>query len=131
MRRPRSCEEQERWAIHTFYTPYPGINGAMVSMSCFHIGMSYGQIAAAIGKSEQHVVDSKSPLSPSAPPNPTEHRCASSAVCTGAATPTTDEFNALARVLDITSAVRFPSSPYPPPTESFFLSPPNLSRTSR
>ncbi|KAI0821530.1 hypothetical protein BC629DRAFT_1587781 [Irpex lacteus] len=42
-------------------------------------GLSYGDIASKLGKSEQHVID----------------------VCTGAATPTTDEFNALARVLDI------------------------------
>ncbi|KAI9063661.1 hypothetical protein FKP32DRAFT_1676350 [Trametes sanguinea] len=45
-------------------------------------GMSYAQIAQQIGKPEQHVID----------------------ICTGAATPTTDEFNALARVLGITSA---------------------------
>ncbi|KII85526.1 hypothetical protein PLICRDRAFT_44839 [Plicaturopsis crispa FD-325 SS-3] len=46
-------------------------------------GYSYSQIAAKIGKSEQHVID----------------------VCTGAARPTPDEFNALARALDITAPV--------------------------
>ncbi|KAI0323755.1 hypothetical protein GY45DRAFT_1376092 [Cubamyces sp. BRFM 1775] len=45
-------------------------------------GLSYAQVAQKIGKSEQHVID----------------------ICTGAATPTTDEFNALARALGITSA---------------------------
>ncbi|OBZ78381.1 hypothetical protein A0H81_01980 [Grifola frondosa] len=45
-------------------------------------GMSYADIASKLGKSEQHVID----------------------VCTGAATPTQDEFNALAAVLGITSA---------------------------
>ncbi|TBU45437.1 hypothetical protein BD309DRAFT_956168 [Dichomitus squalens] len=45
-------------------------------------GLSYAQIAAQIGKSEQHVID----------------------VCTGATQPTQAEFDALARVLGITSA---------------------------
>ncbi|KAI0826633.1 hypothetical protein BC628DRAFT_1410230 [Trametes gibbosa] len=45
-------------------------------------GLSYGQIAQAIGKSEQHVID----------------------ICTGASTPTTAEFNALAQTLGITTA---------------------------
>ncbi|KAI0746753.1 hypothetical protein C8Q80DRAFT_1271596 [Daedaleopsis nitida] len=44
-------------------------------------GLSYTEIAQKIGKPEQHVVD----------------------VCTGKVTATTDEFNALARALDITS----------------------------
>ncbi|RDX54485.1 hypothetical protein K466DRAFT_646226 [Polyporus arcularius HHB13444] len=44
-------------------------------------GLSYSQIAEKIGKPESHVVD----------------------ICTGKSTPTTEEFNALARVLDITS----------------------------
>ncbi|KAI0777668.1 hypothetical protein BD413DRAFT_186323 [Trametes elegans] len=43
-------------------------------------GLSYAQIAQQIGKSEQHVID----------------------ICTGQSVPTTDEFNALARVLGIT-----------------------------
>ncbi|KAF9061123.1 hypothetical protein BDP27DRAFT_1338607 [Rhodocollybia butyracea] len=46
-------------------------------------GMSYGQIASQIGQSEQHVID----------------------ICTGKSKPTTSEFNALARVLNITSAL--------------------------
>ncbi|TCD68140.1 hypothetical protein EIP91_011506 [Steccherinum ochraceum] len=50
-------------------------------------GWSYGQIATAIGQSEQHVID----------------------ICTGKSTPTTSEFNALAKVLDITS---------PPPADA-------------
>jgi len=45
-------------------------------------GMSYADIAARIGKNEQHVID----------------------ICTGAQKPTTDEFNALARVLGIQSS---------------------------
>ncbi|OJT07081.1 hypothetical protein TRAPUB_2113 [Trametes pubescens] len=45
-------------------------------------GLSYAQIAQKIGQPEQHVID----------------------VCTGAATPTTAEFNALASALGITSA---------------------------
>ncbi|KAJ7460863.1 hypothetical protein B0H11DRAFT_2227892 [Mycena galericulata] len=45
-------------------------------------GLSYGDIAAKIGKSEQHVVD----------------------ICTGAQKPTTEEFNALARALGIQSS---------------------------
>ncbi|KAI0701766.1 hypothetical protein C8Q76DRAFT_802720 [Earliella scabrosa] len=44
-------------------------------------GKSYGQIAQELGKPEAHVVD----------------------ICTGKSTPTSDEFNALARVLNITS----------------------------
>ncbi|KAJ7144912.1 hypothetical protein C8R43DRAFT_1130335 [Mycena crocata] len=44
-------------------------------------GLSYGDIAAKIGKSEQHVID----------------------ICTGAQKPTTEEFNALARALGIQS----------------------------
>ncbi|ETW75203.1 hypothetical protein HETIRDRAFT_412431 [Heterobasidion irregulare TC 32-1] len=44
-------------------------------------GYSYGQIAQQLGLPEQHIV----------------------ALCTGTATPTANEFNALARVLDITS----------------------------
>ncbi|KAI0659176.1 hypothetical protein C8Q70DRAFT_1054453 [Cubamyces menziesii] len=44
-------------------------------------GLSYAQVAQRIGKSEQHVID----------------------ICTGASTPTADEFNALARALGITS----------------------------
>ncbi|KAJ7118901.1 hypothetical protein C8R44DRAFT_624990 [Mycena epipterygia] len=45
-------------------------------------GLSYGDIAGKIGKTEQHVID----------------------ICTGAQKPTTDEFNALARALGIQSA---------------------------
>ncbi|KAI0764980.1 hypothetical protein C8Q74DRAFT_1370861 [Fomes fomentarius] len=45
-------------------------------------GLSYGQIAQQLGKPEAHVID----------------------ICTGKSTPTNDEFSALARVLDITSA---------------------------
>ncbi|KAH8103363.1 hypothetical protein BXZ70DRAFT_1005788 [Cristinia sonorae] len=45
-------------------------------------GLSYGQIASALGKSEEHVVS----------------------ICTGKVTPTADEFNALASVLDIKQA---------------------------
>ncbi|KAJ7184454.1 hypothetical protein C8R46DRAFT_1208650 [Mycena filopes] len=44
-------------------------------------GMSYGDIAAKIGKTEQHVID----------------------ICTGTQRPTTDEFNALAKALGIQS----------------------------
>ncbi|THG96728.1 hypothetical protein EW026_g5153 [Hermanssonia centrifuga] len=42
-------------------------------------GVSYGQIAAQLGKPEQHVID----------------------IVTGAVKPTTAEFDALAKVLDI------------------------------
>ncbi|KAK7035905.1 hypothetical protein R3P38DRAFT_3183716 [Favolaschia claudopus] len=42
-------------------------------------GMSYAQIAGKLGKTEQHVID----------------------ICTGSSRPTTDEFNALAKVLGI------------------------------
>ncbi|PIL27492.1 transcription factor [Ganoderma sinense ZZ0214-1] len=45
-------------------------------------GLSYAQIAEKIGQSEAHVVD----------------------VCTGKIQPTQDEFNALARALDITQS---------------------------
>jgi len=51
-------------------------------------GLSYSQIASQIGQSEQHVID----------------------VCTGKVTPTKDEFNALARVLDITDSAPRDSS---------------------
>jgi len=44
-------------------------------------GLSYAEIAGKLGISEQRVVD----------------------ICTGAAVPTTGEFNSLANVLDITS----------------------------
>ncbi|KAI0079789.1 hypothetical protein K474DRAFT_1591215 [Panus rudis PR-1116 ss-1] len=50
-------------------------------------GLSYTQIANKIGKPEQRVID----------------------ICTGASTPTKDEFDALAAALDITS---------PPPHDS-------------
>ncbi|THH31655.1 hypothetical protein EUX98_g2541 [Antrodiella citrinella] len=50
-------------------------------------GWSYAQIATAIGKSEQHVID----------------------ICTGKVTPTAAEFDAIAKVLDITG---------PPPNDS-------------
>ncbi|KAF7419303.1 hypothetical protein PC9H_001890 [Pleurotus ostreatus] len=45
-------------------------------------GYSYGEIASKLGKPEQHVID----------------------VCTGKVTPTSAEFDALARVLDITAS---------------------------
>ncbi|KAJ7651868.1 hypothetical protein B0H17DRAFT_1215124 [Mycena rosella] len=45
-------------------------------------GMSYGDIASRIGKSEQEVIN----------------------ICTGAQKPTTDEFNALAKALNIQNA---------------------------
>ncbi|TDL20312.1 hypothetical protein BD410DRAFT_791100 [Rickenella mellea] len=45
-------------------------------------GLSYKEIAAKIGKDEQHVID----------------------VCTGKVTPTQSEFDALAQALGITSA---------------------------
>ncbi|EIM83730.1 uncharacterized protein STEHIDRAFT_132886 [Stereum hirsutum FP-91666 SS1] len=45
-------------------------------------GLSYGQIASQLGTSEQHVVD----------------------ICTGSKAATSDEFNALAQVLDIKAA---------------------------
>jgi len=45
-------------------------------------GMSYADIASRIGKGEQHVID----------------------ICTGAQKPTTDEFNALAKVLGMLPA---------------------------
>ncbi|GJE92422.1 hypothetical protein PsYK624_085760 [Phanerochaete sordida] len=44
-------------------------------------GLSYADIAGKIGQSEQHVID----------------------VCTGKTTPTKDEFDALARALNITA----------------------------
>ncbi|PAV18015.1 hypothetical protein PNOK_0650100 [Pyrrhoderma noxium] len=44
-------------------------------------GLSYSEIASALGRDEQHVID----------------------VCTGKSKPTDSEFSALARVLDITS----------------------------
>ncbi|KAF8624457.1 hypothetical protein AX15_005863 [Amanita polypyramis BW_CC] len=46
-------------------------------------GLSYSAIASKIGTSEQHVID----------------------ICTGAKKPTTSEFTALARALDITAAI--------------------------
>jgi len=46
-------------------------------------GLSYGDIAAKINKSEQHVID----------------------ICTGTQRPTTEEFDALAKALGIHSAV--------------------------
>ena len=64
--------------------------------------MSYGEIASALGKSEQHVIDS---MLSSSNPVLYEEVDRLVAVCTGASTPTTDEFNALARVLGITQAV--------------------------
>ncbi|RDB26182.1 hypothetical protein Hypma_006097 [Hypsizygus marmoreus] len=46
-------------------------------------GLSYADIGAKIGKSEQHVID----------------------ICTGKAKPTTSEFDALAKALNIKSSV--------------------------
>ncbi|KAF8960724.1 hypothetical protein BDZ97DRAFT_1832556 [Flammula alnicola] len=47
-------------------------------------GLSWGQIAGALGQSEQHVID----------------------IVTGQSKPTEAEFNAIAKVLGITSSVR-------------------------
>ena len=77
--------------------------------------MSYGEIASALGKSEQHVIDSM--FSPSSPVLYEEvDRLV--AVCTGASTPTTDEFNALARVLGITQAVCLSFPQISPPSST-------------
>ncbi|KDQ53915.1 hypothetical protein JAAARDRAFT_38886 [Jaapia argillacea MUCL 33604] len=45
-------------------------------------GLSYSAIATQMGTTEQHVID----------------------ICTGASTPSQDEFNSLARILDVSAA---------------------------
>lgn len=64
--------------------------------------MSYGQIAEKVNKPEQHVIDGEYPVSAPVRVHLIEHL---RKVCTGTVSPSHEEFDALARVLDITAAV--------------------------
>jgi hypothetical protein len=67
--------------------------------------MSYSQIASQIGKTEQQVIDSKHCQ------EVLVYLLIHAVVCTGKVTPTKDEFNSLAKVLDIHDAVSLSSIP--------------------
>jgi len=66
-------------------------------------GLSYGQIAAKIGSTEQHVVDSTYMILP--PVDLMTILLTNTPVCTGNAAPTKAEYAALAEALGITASV--------------------------
>ena len=95
MCRCRRCQRTEGYAGYQKSSCSTDIQG-------WYVGLSYSEIAAKLGKSEQHVIDSKFTVIRYGT-FPTD---VVSLVCTGASTPTADEFKALAQVLDIKDSVR-------------------------